>query len=143
VRWWVGGEEPAQRTWVREQEPQPAIPRRAADCEAHHGIDSFARWAREKLRPALKTTEVRSWDDVHDLCGRFGVVVRPHGNGLVFEDVGRAVRVKASFVAREFSKARLCQRLGTFQPATARHLEAARQAPDRYSPMPARAPGSL
>jgi hypothetical protein len=61
-------------------------------------------------------------------------VIRPHGNGLVFEDADRGVRVKASFVARELSKARICQRLGSFQPASERHLETARQALDRYSP---------
>ena len=71
---------------------------------------------------------------MHDVCGRLGVVIRPHGNGLVFEDVDRGVRVKASFVARELSKARLCKQLGSFQPASERQLEAARQAPHRYSP---------
>jgi isopentenyldiphosphate isomerase len=30
---------------------------------------------------------VRSWDDVHHVCASLGVVLRPHGNGLVFEDV--------------------------------------------------------
>ncbi|MGB8330367.1 MAG: relaxase/mobilization nuclease domain-containing protein, partial [Polyangiales bacterium] len=55
------------RPRTREREN---VPQRAADCEAHHGVDSFARWAREKLRPALRATELRSWDDVHDLCGR-------------------------------------------------------------------------
>jgi hypothetical protein len=119
------------------------VPQRAADCEAHHGIDSFARWAREKLRPASRTTELRSWDDVHDVCSRFGVVIRAHGNGLVFEDVERGVRVKASFVARELSKARLCERLGAFQSASERPREAAQRAPHRYSPRPARAPQSL
>ena len=74
------------------------IPQRAIDCEAHQGINSFARWARENLRPALRSTALRSWDDVHDVCGRLGVVARPHGNGLVFEDATRGVRVKASFV---------------------------------------------
>jgi len=128
------------RSRTREREK---IPQRAADCEAHHGIDSFARWSREKLRPALLATELRSWDDVHDVCGGFGVVVRPHGNGLVFEDVDRGVRVKASFVARELSKTRLCKQLGAFQPASERHLEAACQARHRYSPMPARASQSL
>ena len=119
------------------------VPQRAADCEAHHGIESFARWAREKLRPALRRTELRSWNDVHDVCGQLGVVIRPHGNGLVFEDADRGVRVKASFVARELSKARLSKQLGAFQPASERHVEAARLAPHRYSPMPARAPQSL
>jgi hypothetical protein len=119
------------------------VPQRAADCEAHHGSESFARWAREKLRPALRRTELRSWNDVHDVCGQHGVVIRPHGNGLVFEDADRGVRVKASFVARQLSKVRLCKQLGSFQPASERHLETARHAPHRYSPMPARAPQSL
>jgi len=130
------------RSRTREREREN-VPQRAADCEAHHGIDSFARWAREKLRPALRTTELRSWDDVHDVCGRFGVVIRPHGNGLVFEDAERGVCVKASFVARDLSKARLCEQLGAFQPASERHLEAARQPPHRSSPIPARAPQSM
>jgi hypothetical protein len=128
------------RTVARAREK---LPERAADCEAHHGIDSFARWAREKLRPALQATEFRSWDDVHDVCSRLGVVIRTHGNGLVFEDLERGVRVKASFVARELSKARLCERLGAFQSLSDRQREAAQRAPRRYSPMPARAPQSL
>jgi hypothetical protein len=119
------------------------IPQRAADCEAHHGMESFARWAREKLRPALRTCELRSWDDVHGVCARFGIVIRPHGNGLVFERVDRRIRVKASFVDRELSKARLCRQLGPFQSASERHLEASREAPHHYSPMPTRAPQSL
>ena len=119
------------------------VPQRAADCEAHHGVESFARWALEKLRPALRTTELRSWDDVHDACSRFGVVIRAHGNGLVFEDVERGVRVKASFVARELSKARLCERLGAFQLASERQREAAQRALHRYSPRPPRASQSL
>ncbi|MBT8466114.1 MAG: relaxase/mobilization nuclease domain-containing protein [Deltaproteobacteria bacterium] len=119
------------------------IPERAIDCEAHQGIYSFARWAREELRPALRATELRSWNDVHAICGRYGVAIRPHGNGLVFEDAERGVRVKASLVAREFSKTRLYERLGAFQPASERQREVAQRAPHRYSPMPARASQSL
>jgi hypothetical protein len=48
------------------------VPQRAADCEAHHGIDSFARWAREELRPAFRTTELRTWNDVHGVCHTVG-----------------------------------------------------------------------
>jgi len=125
---------------VRDREK---VPHRAADHEAHHGIDSFARWARKQLGPALGAGQVRSWDDVHNVCASLGVVLRPHGNGLVFEDAERAVRVKASFVARELSKTRLCERLGAFQSVSERQREAAHQAPHRYSPMPVRAPQSL
>jgi hypothetical protein len=71
------------RSRVRDREN---VPQRAAGCEAHHGIESFARWARENLGPALRAIEVRSWDDLHGICGEFGVVIRPRGNGLVFEE---------------------------------------------------------
>jgi hypothetical protein len=128
------------RSRTRDREK---VPQRAADCEAHHGIDSFARWARNRLRPALEAGELRSWEELHLVCARLGVVLRPHGNGLVFEDVERGVRVKASFVGREFSKARLCQRFGAFQPARGHQLEAARTATRRYSPVPAIAPQGL
>ena len=93
--------------------------------------------------PLFRSSELRTWNDVHDVCSRLGAVARPHGNGLVFEDVTRAARVKASFVARELSKTRLCERLGPFQPASEGQLEAARQAPHRYSPMPPRASQGL
>jgi hypothetical protein len=119
------------------------VPQRAADHEAHHGVESFARWARKRLGPALQDRELRSWDELHEVCARLGVVLRPHGNGLVFEDVAQGVRVKASFVGREFSKPRLCQRFGAFQPAPAHQLEAARTATRRYSPAPATAPQGL
>jgi hypothetical protein len=71
------------------------------------------------------------------------VVLRLHGNGLVFEDVEQGVRVKASFVDRQLSKPRLCQRLGAFEPASAHQLEATRRAIERYSPVPAIVPQSL
>jgi len=128
------------RSMAREREK---LPRRAADCEAHQGIDSFARWARKTLASALRATPLRSWDDVHGVCGRFGVVLRLHGNGLVFEDAGRGVRVKGSSLGREFSKPRLCKQLGDFQPASSQHLEAARHTTHRYSPIPPTVPQSL
>jgi hypothetical protein len=119
------------------------VPQRAADCEIHHGIESFARWARKKLGPALQAGELRSWDELHQACARLGVVLRPHGNGLVFEDVEQRVRVKASFVDRQLRKPRLCQRLGDFRPASMRQLEASQRAAHRYSPMPPAVPPSL
>jgi len=128
------------RTVAREREN---LPERAADCEAHQGIDSFARWARKTLAPALRATELRSWDDLHSVCGRYGVVVRLHGNGLVFEDAERGVRVKASCAGRELSKPRLCKQLGDFRPASVHQQEDAGRAVHRYSPMPPTVPKSL
>ena len=45
------------------------------------------------------------------------MALRLHGNGLVFEDAERNVRVKASCGGRKVSKPRLCQRRGDFRPA--------------------------
>jgi len=128
------------RSRARERDE---LPQRAADYEAQQGVDSFARWARETLAPALRTTEIHSWDELHRTCSRFGVILRLHGNGLVFEDVERGNRVKASSVGRDLSKPRLCKRLGDFQPASANHLEAARRTAHHYSPMPRSVPEGL
>jgi hypothetical protein len=128
------------RSMAREREK---LPQRAADCEAHQGIDSFARWARKTLAPALRATPLRSWDEVHDVCGRLGVVLRLHGNGLVLEDAERGVRVKASSLGREFSKPRLCKHLGDFRRASVDQLEASRNAEQPYSPMPSAVSQSL
>ena len=119
------------------------LPERAADYEAQQGVDSFARWARETLAPALRPTEMHTWDHMHRTCGRFGVMLRLHGNGLVFEDVERGIRVKASSIDRELSKPRLCKRLGDFQPASSQHFEVARRTAHQYSPMPPRVPQNL
>ena len=121
------------RSMAREREK---LSQRAADCEAHQGIDSFARWTRKTLAPALRATPLQSWDEVHNVCGRFGVVLRLHGNGLVFEDAERGIRVKASSLGREFSKPRLCKQLGDFRPASVHQLEASDRAAHRYSPIP-------
>ena len=106
------------------------VPQRAADREAHHGIHSLARWAKKQLGTALRAGQVRSWDDVHDVCASLGVVPRPHGNAPRTER-----RVQASKGC--------CQRFGAFQQASADQLEAARTATRRYSPVPAIAPQNL
>jgi hypothetical protein len=128
------------RSTARDREK---VPQRAADYEAQQGVESFARWARKTLAPALRAVEIGTWDDVHNVCDRFDVVVRLHGNGLVFEDAEQGIRVKASCVGRNFSKARLCKQLGDFRPASVHQLEDAGRMVHRYSPMPAMVPESL
>ena len=128
------------RSRARERDE---LPQRAADYEAQQGVDSFARWARKTLAPAFREAEIQSWDELHRTCGRFGVALRLHGNGLVFEDVERGIRVKASSVGRDLSKPRLCKRLGDFQPESSNHLEAARRTAHHYSPMPRSVPEGL
>jgi len=120
------------RSRARERDD---LPQRVRDYEAKQGVQSFARWARDTLAPAVRVTEIRSWSELHQTCGRFGVILRLHGNGLVFEDVERGIRVKASSVGRNLSKPQLCKRLGDFQPASSQCFDAARATAQRYSPM--------
>ncbi|RLB48503.1 MAG: hypothetical protein DRH23_08555 [Deltaproteobacteria bacterium] len=117
-----------QRLRARERDD---LPQRAADYEAQQGVDSFARWARKTLSPALRATEMHSWDELHRTCGHFGVILRLHGNGLVFEDAERGIRVKASSVGRELSKPRLCKRLA-HRVGVARGLHKAKGAACRW-----------
>ena len=54
VRWWLGGEEPAERTPVREQAPQPVSRQRAADRKrgAVSGGPSWTRTRSQWIRNA-------------------------------------------------------------------------------------------
>jgi hypothetical protein len=60
-------------------------------------------WARERLAPALRAAELRSWEDVHYACGRLGVVLRAHGNGLVFEDAERPHTILGPAIMRRIA----------------------------------------
>ena len=56
VRWWVGGEEPAQRTCVREQAPQTASRQRAADRsrgDVSGGPSRTRTWSQRIKNPLL------------------------------------------------------------------------------------------
>lgn len=72
------------------------VPQRAADREAYHGIHSLARWAKKQLGPALRAGQVRSWDDVHDVCASLGVVPRPHGNAPALSAEYKQAKAAAS-----------------------------------------------
>jgi len=93
---------------------------RAAGFEAYQDGPSFLRWIREQARPAL--LEARrggdGWRTFHAALGRYGLVIKPRGAGLVIghhRDAG--LHVKASDVDRLLSLAALQQAWGPFEPA--------------------------
>ncbi len=89
----------------------------ADDLERHAKVDSLLGYVRrecsEELRAAL------TWVDLHKVLNQKGVSIQVRANGLVFvsED---GVMVKASSVARGFSKKALEGRLGAFIASTDR-----------------------
>ena len=97
-----------------DEAPQPG---RAGDMEAFSGLDSFQRWIqerKEKIGQGLDTA--KSWADVHRGLGRYDLVIRPRGAGLVISARREKAFTKASDLGRGFSKGALEKRFGEYQP---------------------------
>jgi hypothetical protein len=87
---------------------------RAADMEQHAGIESLIGWIQRECAEQMR--QAGSWTALHFLMRENGLRLHERGNGLVVSaDDGTSA--KASSVGREFSKARLETRLGSFVPA--------------------------
>ena len=76
------------------------------------GERPFGEHVREVARGDLK--EARSWGELHGRLEQYGLRLEKRGRGLAVSDGQQ--RVKASFVDRESSLARLEGRLGKWQP---------------------------
>jgi len=104
---------------------------RAADMEQHAGVESLISWAQRECAPELRAA--KTWAEVHGLMQSHGLRLRTQGNGLVLED-SSGLTVKASSIAREFSKAQMERRLGQFEapkaPAVPAVPDAARTTTD-------------
>lgn len=88
-----------------------------SDRERFHAEQGFLEWMKETVRPVLNQTltqDSTSWERVHETLADFGVTLRPHGAGLVFALEDGLHWVKASSVARDFSKGSLERSLGAF-----------------------------
>jgi hypothetical protein len=66
------------------------------------------------LPKVLAKTAPQTWEELHRLLGAHGLELRLRGAGLVFQNTGGTVRVKASSVARDISLKALTDKLGPF-----------------------------
>jgi len=105
---------------------------RAADMEQHAAVESLLGWIRREC--AAQIREARTWAQLHQALDEHGLQLRVRGNGFVISSED-GIAVKASSVAREFSKEKLESRLGRFQSAP--HAPPGRQPGKRYSKQPA------
>ena len=95
----------------------PTLSYRARNFEAHHGLESFSRWARRSIGDATDLDRLRSWEALHEELTRFGVRLVRRGNGLALVDATRPnLACKASALGRAWSKQRLAERYGEFVP---------------------------
>jgi hypothetical protein len=90
----------------------------AATVEAHTGQESFESYAksfRESILASL-SAEAAGWQSLHQALARHGLVIKPHGNGLVVQDRHGEHAIKASSLDRSLAKGKLEKRFGQFQP---------------------------
>jgi hypothetical protein len=96
-------------------------PKAARDMEAHTWEQSFFSYVQEHKKPLVKALgKAKGWQDLHDAFGRYDLVLRKRGNGLVIgsrptNQHTKAQHIKASALDRTFSKAALEKRFGPFQ----------------------------
>jgi hypothetical protein len=104
---------------------------RAIDMEHHVGIESLLGWIQRGCKTQMQ--QAQSWEDLHAVLATNGLQLHPRANGLVItaED---GITIKASSVSRDFSKPKLEQRFGPFQPAP--EHEAALKPRRRYEKRP-------
>jgi hypothetical protein len=87
---------------------------RATDMEHHAGIESLLGWIHRGCKAQMQ--QAQSWEQLHAVMTTNGLHLHPRANGLVITgDDGTTI--KASSVSRDFSKPKLEQRFGPFQPA--------------------------
>ena len=88
---------------------------RAEDMERHAGVESLLGWIKRECQEEIKNAQ--SWVELHTVMHNNGLEMQERGNGLVIVD-GSGFGVKASSVARDFSKSKLEQRLGVYEAMT-------------------------
>lgn len=88
---------------------------RASDMERHTNVESLLGWIKRECTDQIQATQ--SWVEMHDVMQSHGLTIHERANGLVIsaED---GTSVKASSVNRQFSKAKLEERLGSFKAAS-------------------------
>ncbi|MCK9383710.1 MAG: relaxase/mobilization nuclease domain-containing protein [Nevskia sp.] len=90
---------------------------RAADMERHAGVESLVGWIKRECLDEIKGAQ--SWQELHQVMRDNGLALRERANGLVIE-AGDGTMVKASTLARDFSKPKLEVRLGPFEASPER-----------------------
>lgn len=111
---------------------------RTRDYEAHTGVQSFERWAKQHVANAIELSELGFWSDLHEALATHGLRMVPRGNGLAVVDAERTeFATKASALGRQWSKSQLSKRFGEFVPGPSadRVIELRRA---RYEALPLR-----
>ncbi|EHJ48862.1 Relaxase/mobilization nuclease family protein [Solidesulfovibrio carbinoliphilus subsp. oakridgensis] len=89
----------------------------AATVEAQTGQQSFDGYVKERREPILETLgQAAGWQQVHAAFARYGLEIKPHGNGLAIKDRNGKHAIKASSLDRSLSMMNLVRRFGAYAP---------------------------
>ena len=88
---------------------------KANDMERHAGIESLVGWIKRECLGEIRSA--RSWSEFHEVMQANGLQLRERANGFVIE-AEDGTQIKASTVARDFSKPKLESRFGPFESST-------------------------
>ena len=102
----------------RDPETQKPINDAAMTFEAKTGQESLFGYAQRHKQDILSLlSNARSWEDCHSAFIKFGLSIKPHGNGLVLQTIDGRHSIKASDLDRSASKIKLEKRFGLFKSA--------------------------
>ena len=103
----------------RNKDKQRSLGEKAALIESHTGQQSFESYAkahRDSILQVLATAT--DWQTLHEGIARYGMALKPHGNGLIMADRhNQRHTVKASAIDRTLSLKKLEKKLAPYLPA--------------------------
>jgi hypothetical protein len=105
----------------------------ADDMERHADVESQLGWIKRECCGSMQ--KAQNWPAMHAVMRSHGLTIHERANGLVISS-NAGISVKASSVAREFSKASLEKKLGVFQPPDT--AEATHETSKQYTKQPLR-----
>ena len=93
----------------------PPLTEKAALIEAHTGQQSFDSYAKGHRASILQALELATnWQDIHETLARYGMTIKPHGNGLAIKDQHGKHTIKASALDRSLSQKKVEERFGSY-----------------------------
>lgn len=96
-----------------ESETQGNHVSKAADMEALAGMESLESWVKRQCLDEMK--QAGDWQSLHKILDENGLTLKPRGNGFIMQTTD-GISVRASSIDRSFSKAKLEERYGVFEP---------------------------
>lgn len=105
---------------------------RVGSMEAQQNEESFLRWLHKNLGDRLKAElqQAQRWQDIHDLLGSSGAVIKPRGAGLAIVSTDGKFGIKASSLDRSLSFKSLTDRFGDYEPPQRQSSPRSRYEPD-------------